>query len=999
LTLLAVRARAERLPLRIYSTADGLPSNQNNCVKRDSRGFLWFCTAEGLSRFDGYTFANYGIDQGLPDQVVTDFLETRSGEYWVGTPRGIAHFNPKPDRKTPMFTVYQPEGGGLAQQVNALLEDRQGVVWVGTNVGVFRVVQGGGWWALRRPDAGLAVNGAAEGFLEDHDGNLWIAVYSSYSGGGDAKLCRRSPSGRVDVFRGGYLRLNRILAMLEDRQKHIWLGTYRGLALLVPHPQVGGRLIERVYGKRDGLGGDEVRSLFQSSDGRLWAHTGLMVSDASGKPIRFEAYGMGDPRFAGVEAEDRDGNLWMGGARLARNGFVSYSRADGLADENIRSVFEGSDGALYVVTGYHNRFIQRFDGRRFISVAPQAPGHEASWDWGGWGWGQIHFQDHTGKWWVATGYGLFRYPHVKRLEDLTHTLPKAVCTTKDGLGGDGIFRLYEDSRGNIWIGAWEGLALTRWERSTERFRPFTAYEWWNNTEPTAFREDRGGGLWVGLWGGGLARYRGGHFTWFTKDDGFPEGSVFSIFSDHAGRLWAGTTRGGLVRVDDPSAEHPRFVVYTTKQGLSSNDVRAITEDNWGRIYFWTGRGVDRLQPETGAIRHYTEADGLVPSGADHNVAFCDRHGTLWFGLDGLSRLDPEPDRAEAAPPPIRITKVRIRGTPHPASELGETDLSGLVLQPDQDELQVEFASLNFAVGDVIRYQYKLEGAEADWSSPSDLRAVNYPHLSPGSYRFLVRAINADGLVSAAPALVSFRLLPPVWRRWWFLTLAGVLAASLVYWAYRYRLEHLLELERVRTSIATDLHDDIGSSLTQIAIMSEVAQRNGADARAAEPLKRIAGLSRELVDSMSDIVWAINPKRDHLGDLAHRMRRFASDVLTGVGAEMEFRTPVERADALLGADVRREVFLIFKESINNAARHSGCKHVEVHLNLEGSRLLLSVRDDGEGFAALPNGQGHGLASMRERARRLGGHLETTSEPGKGTLVKLTAPLSHPARVKQ
>jgi signal transduction histidine kinase len=150
--------------------------------------------------------------------------------------------------------------------------------------------------------------------------------------------------------------------------------------------------------------------------------------------------------------------------------------------------------------------------------------------------------------------------------------------------------------------------------------------------------------------------------------------------------------------------------------------------------------------------------------------------------------------------------------------------------------------------------------------------------------------------------------------------------------------------------------------------------------------------------MSDIVWAINPRRDHLGDLAHRMRRFASDVLVGVGADLELRTPVERADALLGADVRREVFLIFKESINNAARHSGCKHVEVHLKLEGSRLLLSVQDDGRGFASQAEGQGHGLASMRERARRLGGHLETASEAGQGTIVRLAVPLSHHGRVK-
>jgi ligand-binding sensor domain-containing protein len=176
LTLLAVRARAERLPLRIYSTTDGLPSNQINCVKRDSRGFLWFCTAEGLSRFDGYTFTNYGSDQGLPDRVVTDFLERRSGDYWVATLRGLARFNPKPSPKAPMFAVYRPGQPPGAEQANALFEDRQRTIWVGANAGVFQLVQAGGQWALRRPDLGLAINVAAEILLEDHDGNLWIGV-------------------------------------------------------------------------------------------------------------------------------------------------------------------------------------------------------------------------------------------------------------------------------------------------------------------------------------------------------------------------------------------------------------------------------------------------------------------------------------------------------------------------------------------------------------------------------------------------------------------------------------------------------------------------------------------------------------------------------------------------------------------------------------------------------------------------------------------------------
>jgi ligand-binding sensor domain-containing protein len=986
-------ARAERLPLRVYSTADGLPSNQINCVKRDSHGFLWFCTAEGLSRFDGYTFTNYGIDEGLPDRVVTDFLETRSGEYWVATSRGLARFDPKPWPKAATLTSYWPYTGLRAPAVNTLLEDHQGAVWVGTNDGLFRLRETHGGWSLDRQEFKPPTDEPAEHILEDHAGRLWIAVYTSQG----AKLYRRALDGQVDVFQPAFFHDNRIQSMLEDRRNGIWVGTYHGLALFLSDPKSGGPRIERVYTKRDGLGGDEVPGLFQSSDGRLWVGAGgvgtggtfEVLSDATDRHVSFKR--LMDP--TSISAEDREGNLWLGGTRLARNGFVSYGHSDGLGNESDarQSVFEGSDGELYVVTGVHNRLIRRFDDQRFMSVAPKVPGHDASWDWGGWGWGQIHFQDHTGEWWIATANGLLRYPKVERLEDLAHTSPKATYTTKDGLGGDDIFRLYEDSRGNVWIGAWGGPGLTRWERSTGRFHTFGASEGTLGREPTAFREDRAGNLWVGQWGGTLARFRRGQFTLFTKSDGFPEGTVSSIFSDHAGRLWAGTSRGGLVRIDEPSAEQPRFVVYTTNEGLSSDNVGAITEDHYGRIYFWTGRGVDRLRPDTAAIRHYTEVDGLVRSGADVNVAFCDRHGRLWFAMNGLSRLDPAPDRPDAPPPPIRITKVRVRGTEYPMSELGETNLSGLLLQPGEDEIQIEFASLNFAVGDVIKYQYRLDGTRGDWSTASENRTVNYPRLSPGRYRFLVRAINADGLVSSVPASLSFRLLPPLWRRRWFLALAALLGAALIYWAYRFRLDRMLELERVRTRIATDLHDDVGSSITQIAIMSEVARRQGAEV--AEPLAQIAGLSRELVDSMGDIVWAINPKRDHLGDLAQRMRRFASDVLSTNGVGLEFHAPVERADASLQADLRREVFLVFKESINNIARHSQCKRVEVLLSLERQQLVMRVCDDGRGFLMQSgDGQGHGLASMRDRAHRLGGGLRTDSEPDKGTTITLTVPLA-------
>jgi len=206
---------------------------------------------------------------------------------------------------------------------------------------------------------------------------------------------------------------------------------------------------------------------------------------------------------------------------------------------------------------------------------------------------------------------------------------------------------------------------------------------------------------------------------------------------------------------------------------------------------------------------------------------------------------------------------------------------------------------------------------------------------------------------------------------------------------RSREERLAELERVRRRIATDLHDDIGSSLTQISLLSEIMRTrvDGESSQLSEPLTKIGRASRELVDAMSDIVWAINPQKDHLSDLTLRMRRFASDVFTARNIKFSLREPDEEQDIRLGANVRREVFLIFKESINNMVRHSGCTEATIEFQITEGRLLLEVRDNGKGFDTAHDGDGHGLMSMRARAKDMGGKLEIVSKVDRGTTVSL------------
>ncbi|MEK7831850.1 MAG: two-component regulator propeller domain-containing protein, partial [Acidobacteriota bacterium] len=376
----------------------------------------------------------------------------------------------------------------------------------------------------------------------------------------------------------------------------------------------------------------------------------------------------------------------------------------------------------------------------------------------------------------------------------------------------------------------------------------------------------------------------------------------AIFEDSKGNLWVGTEGGGVLRVENPATDKPTFKVYRINDGLSSNNIHCFTEDRWGRIYIGTSRGVDRLDLSNEQIKQFTAGDGL--SSGEVVAAFADREGTLWFGTrEGLSRLRPEPTDSQTAPPPVFISKVSAGGKPQPVPELGLREVRGLEFEPGQGQMQIEFFGFSFDTGAGLRYQYKFEGADRDWSQASQQRTVT-ASLAPGSYRFMVRAVNASGQVSDEPAVVRFRILPPFYRRWWFIALIAAAAGVIGYFAYQQRVSRLVEIERVRTRIASDLHDDIGASLSRMAILSEVVKQQGQHAdigggqlnsqnlRSAQMLTEIADSARGLVDSMSDIVWSIDPRRDDLGQVITRTRQFAADVLDSQGINWQFIASAE-----------------------------------------------------------------------------------------------------------
>ena len=1022
------RASAERLPIKTYTTADGLGSSAVSYMMADSHGFLWFCTRDGLSRFDGQQFVTYGTPDGLSVSAITFITETRKGDYWVvGEDGNLFRFDPyassnraaRGGEVKKLFTRYPVNDGDVNHGVTVLYEDHTRRLWAGTSGGLFYLDESDASGTFRRVETPISLGAKALNIftmLEDREGSLWMGSLNG--------LLRRLPDGRVTHYRikPSSSKEDNVNSLLQDADGRLWVGRYDGLLVFIPEsPAIAGRgdgssqelLLhlkpqQRINGlanlpsargeaawftAADGLADSWVTSLHQSSDGDIWIASRKGLTEFAGRVFHSFTSVQG---LSGVElgtlVEDRDGNLWLasltGAFKVTLSGFTTFDAADGLGGNEVHSIYEDTAGHLLAVCG--EWYLNRFDGTRFTAAQPRLPeGTRRLWL------SNVAFIDRAGDWWVLTATDLRRYKKVRRLEDLASRAPTNIYTARDGLAGDGPFRLFEDSRGDIWISTriTGGIGLSRWGRATERIHTFTEADGLpSGMAASAIAEDARGDVWFGFYGGGLARYRDRRFTLFSAESGVPPGTITALHLDQTGRLWIGSSQGGLGHIDDPAADQPLSLTLTTAEGLGSSNVRCITEDLDGRIYAGTVRGVDQFNPETKQFKHYLLADGLPNDFV--RVGYRDRHGALWFGtLGGLARFIPAADRSPANPP-IFISGLRIIGNKQPLSELGQTAVDVQELSYAQNQLQVDFFSLNFAPGEVRRYQYLLEGAaDENWSAPTEHRTITFANLAPGRYRFLVRAVSADGRFSPSPAIVAFTILPPIWRHWWFIASAALLVGLAVYVIDRYRVARLIELERMRTRIATDLHDDIGSSLSQIAILSEVASKHlsGTEVKAATPLARIAHLSRESVDAMSDIVWAINPRSDRLSDLTHRMRHLANEVLWARGIEVRFNAPADDQDKRIDAETRRQVFLVFKEAVNNIVRHARCAEVEIEFRNERSWLVLTMRDDGCGFDPERAREGHGLMSLRRRASALGGELEVVSSLGRGASLTLRIPL--------
>jgi signal transduction histidine kinase len=471
--------------------------------------------------------------------------------------------------------------------------------------------------------------------------------------------------------------------------------------------------------------------------------------------------------------------------------------------------------------------------------------------------------------------------------------------------------------------------------------------------------------------------------------------------------------------------HEKFAAITHTNGLADNVICHIEEDS--RSYFWMSshNGIMRVsKAELSACAdgqtnwvdclNYGKGEGLPTlecSGGMQPAGCKTADGRLWFPTSkGLVAIDPSDVKKNQLPPPVVIEEVLVDG--HPLPELQRAN-SPLQIPPGRHRFEFHFTGLSFTVPEKVRFKHRLEGLEPDWGEPESKRSADYSYIAPGDYTFRVTACNNDGVWSEHQAALRFTVLPLLWQTWWFRTLyaisGGAIVAATVVFAMRRRLERKLErleqqraLERERARIAKDIHDDLGASLTRISMLSQSARSELDHSDAASDLDRIYDTARELTRAMDEIVWAVNPQHDTLDSLATYLGKYAQDFLAAAHIKCRLDVPMQLPPWPLTAEIRHNLFLAFKEALNNAVKHAHTSEVWISLAINGMGFTLQLKDKGCGFTpdGASNGSpsdparlctGYGLVNMRRRLAEIGGRCEIQSTPGTGTRVAFVVPV--------
>ena len=1013
-TLLTTLAR-DSFTLEIWDSERGLPNSTITGVAQSPEGYLWLSTINGLAHFDGARFVTFAgpTQAGLKVGGYNQIAVSKSGEVWARMENGqIVTGN-----RLGFSTLEVPHSNFVTR---AFWTVSDGSVWTSTDDGaiarcsdsrVERLPQSekfggltcapialaeGRFWFLTasgalvewRPNGDLTEIGPTNstarhwlGMAKDAAENIWLlgenSVWKWRAGQWDLvpfpqsapknfKGLKAGKEGSVwfwsedDLWRirGGEWRSVMLPQspvvmganpnlVLVDQADRIWFGT-AGEGLVAISIEGG---ITRLT-VQEGLPSNYVLCLARDHEGNVWCGTRRGLVRIKQTPIKVVLWDHRQSEAVATGlAESHDGRMWIGsdGEGLWRFRDVDDSskpHSVGNNPKSIRALVCDSRDRLWIGTVREGLWL--LDDAGFTNVlATQLPAGEA----------RTLLLDSQEKLWSGGTRGLFSW-HDGRLE--THSAPA-------NMGLLDVRSLAENGDGSLWVGT-QGQGLFRfhdaeWEPVKNSSLTVPAVIW-------SLYRDRQGDLWIGTGGSGLARFHDGRFDLFNRTNGLTTETIYSILEDDDNQLWLGTHEG-IVRISKLECDQ-------VAHGLAA-----------------------RLTPKI-----FTRVDGLptlqCASGFQPNACRT-RDGRIWFATDkGVVIVDPKNE-----PAPNRAPNMVIENISQPTGfQPAATEMK---IGPLPRNVKIRFTALSFAAPERVKFRYRMEGEDKDWIDLGTERNVTFDTLSPGEHEFHVTACNGDGLWGARGATLKFTVVPIWWQTWWFKGAAAavvVIVAAGAWWQIasrrlRRRLEEVKRqgaMERERARIARDIHDELGSSLTRIIMLSQPPDED--ENVSNEELSRINDTARRLTRSMDEVVWAVNPAQDTLAGLIGYITLFGQEFIESADMLCRLRLPEMIPPVHLSAEVRHNLFLAAKEAINNAVRHSRAKEVTIGLSVKPDHFTIQISDDGVGFDSqktTTSSGGNGLHNMRERLTAVGGIFEIDRLQPNGTSVKFIMPLPIPAGV--
>ncbi|MGA7161212.1 MAG: two-component regulator propeller domain-containing protein [Bacteroidota bacterium] len=957
-------------PFDHYSSKDGLLMDYVLAICCDSHGYIWVGTNDGVSIYDGDVFRNFTVADGLAYSRVNCITESRKnpGTLWIGTNGGgVSKW------EAGKFQTYRIEGPHMSSIASSLFEDRQGTLWCATAEGLFRLINN-----EFKPFVPLVLKGTVTGVTQSADGMLWVLMSDClYSFSPQSESLHR-----VKIRFGSNFFPECIHAPSDTS---LWIGMSNGELLHMRN----GKILQRL-----GIKSTSINFMLDDREGLLIGTTrGVYhLSQDGGDPIPFCSTSNGLPEnFISCGAIDLEGNLWLGLgskgiAKLANRSVFTYPFKALIFPPNGSAAAMDSGEHLWVVSADGiselwkggNNLWQTTLHKELRSVTKQKPF-------------TLLFDPPSNLWAGYDGGEIVCFNLTVQNEGPSElrVLRRWSQGKEYRIGGAPLF-LFKDREGYYWCSMSDNRGVYLFDpRRTKPFvRAYMAKDGMPDNSVRAIFEDRGGNFWFGGYDNGLTllpadkKFSGGG-RHFTNDDGLPNMSIRSILQDSAGILWVGTRYGGVAYLRD-STFHP----LSLKDGLLSTAVWSMINDSDGHQWLGTQLGYQEMTT-TGSVKFSSKKELTGPP-----VYSCGemKDRTMWLITDaGITFYDRQKDLQSDVPPPIYIRRVLVSGV-----EVNPD--SSRTFEYDENNVSIDLIGLSLKNEKAVQYQYKLIGIDTGWSAQNHQHLIVFAALSPGTYTFIARAINGNGIVSAQPATFSFTIAPALWRQWWFIMLAVLLVIAVCFFLIWSRVERLLEIERIKSRIAADLHDEIGAGLTRIAILSSVIERDlpqkenhgPADLEATDSLKKIGDTARDLVESMSDVVWSLGLSKEPLERLVQRFRSFAFEACEAKNITLKFSIDDRIFSLHVPPENARNILLCAKEAMTNVVRHSGCSEADVEFIFERNGVTLNISDNGKGFQTREDNTGHGLTNMKKRAEQSGGSFTMISKLGEGTRIQANFP---------